>query len=146
MADVIYNRFLMGIFGADYDLAEAGDDVKAALTTSAYVPNIDTHLDFGDVTNQLSGTGYTANGESLGVQTVTQDDTDNEGVFDANDVTWTAIDAGTADSATLHSWTGTAGTSLLICNIDTGGFPIVTNGGDLTIQWNSEGILNSNQA
>jgi len=143
MADVIYNRFLMGILGADYDLAEAGDDVQVVLTTSSYAPNIDTHEDMADVTNQLSGTGYTANGENIDTQTVTQDNTDNEGVFDGANVTWSSINAGTADSATLTSWTGTDSTSLLICNIDSGGFPIVTNGGDLTIQWNSEGIINT---
>lgn len=144
MANQLFNRFKMGLLAADYDLAEAGDDVRVTLHTSSYTPDIDLDLDFADATNELSGTGYTANGEQLGTQAVTQDDTDDEGVFDAENVTWTSIDAGTAALALLMSWTGTAGTSLLIGSIDSGGFPIVTNGGDLTIQWNSEGIINLN--
>ena len=31
--------------------------------------------------------------------------------------------------------------AVLIAYIDSGGFPVVTNGGDLTIAWNAEGIL-----
>ena len=60
--------------------------------------------------------------------------------FDAADVTWTSIDAGTAAQGTLLKEITNDAASLTIVNIDTGGFPITTNGGDLTMQWNAEGI------
>lgn len=143
MADVTYNRAKSGFLQADFNL-NATDDVKVGLVTSTYTVNIDTHEDWADITNELSGTGYTAGGAALANEAVTKDTTDDEGVFDADDVTWSSIDAGTADAAILYKNTGTPATSLLIAYIDSGGFPIVTNGGDLTIQWNAEGILNLN--
>lgn len=142
MVDFVFNRFKFGLGQEDFNLAEANDDLQVSLHTSTYTANQDTDLDFADVSNELSGTGYTAGGADLASQTWTQDDTDNEAVLDAADTAWTGIDAGTASQAILYQNTGTAGTSLLIAHIDTGGFPVVTNGGDLTIQWNAEGILN----
>lgn len=38
------------------------DDIKAMLCTSAYVPNQDTHRYKSSVTNEVTGTGYTAGG------------------------------------------------------------------------------------
>ncbi|NNF96130.1 MAG: hypothetical protein HKM94_04285 [Halobacteria archaeon] len=142
MADTVYNRFKLGCLQAAYDLQEAGDDVQVGLVTSSYTLNGDTHLDWADITNELSGTGYTAGGADIANQTTTQDDTDDEGVFDGDNVTWTGINAGTAAAAITYQNTGTAATSLLIGYHDSGGFPITTNGGNLTIQWSSEGIVN----
>lgn len=47
------------------------DTIKCALTTSSYTPNLDTHDRFDDVTNEVTGTGYTAGGATLGSVTVT---------------------------------------------------------------------------
>lgn len=142
MALVVYNRFKMGLLQGDYDLSSTGDTIKVSLHTSSYTPNQDTHEDFADVTNQLSGTGYTAGGNALSGKSVTQDNTDNEGVFDATDVTWSSINAGTAAGHILYKDTGTPGTSLLMFYDDTGGYPVTTTGADLVIQWDSEGIIN----
>ena len=144
MADVIYNSFKTNILSGLFDLREAGDNVKVALVTSGYTPNVDTHEFFDDITNELSGTGYTAGGEAIGTQTVTQDNTDNEGVFDGVDVTWTGITAGTAAGMVIYEDTGTPATSRLIAFQDSGGFPVTTTGADLTVQWAVEGILNVN--
>ena len=121
-------------------------NVKAALSTSTHVPNKDDvfYDDAGAddlLDGELSGTGYTAGGDALGTQTVAYDSANDRVEFDAADAAWTGIDAGTAAQATVLKDTGTETTSPVICNVDTGGFPVVTNGGDLTIQWNAEGIF-----
>jgi hypothetical protein len=41
------------------------DTIKCALTTSTYTVDIDTHDFFNDVTNEITGTGYTAGGATL---------------------------------------------------------------------------------
>jgi hypothetical protein len=48
------------------------DDVRHALVTSSYTPNLDTH-DFWDdvVANEVSGGGYTTNGYALASKTLT---------------------------------------------------------------------------
>jgi hypothetical protein len=140
MADVIYNSFKAKIMDGSIDLDT--DTIKVALVTSAYTPNQDTHDFFDDVTNEVSGTGYTAGGATLASKAITVDTTDNEGVFDASDVVWTTSTI-TARGAVLYKSTGTASTSALIAYID---FVTdkVSTAGSFTIAWNAEGILNLN--
>lgn len=140
MADVIYNSFKKLIMDGSIDLDT--DTIKVALVTSSYTPDQDTHTYFSSVTNEVSGTGYTAGGATLANKTVTQDNTDNEGVFDANDVSWTTATI-TARAAVVYKSTGTASTSALICYIDFGADKVST-AGTFTIAWNAEGILNLN--
>lgn len=140
MADVIYNNFKKLIMNGGIDLDT--DTIKVALVTSSYTPDQDTHDFFDDVTNEVSGTGYTAGGASLANKAVTADNTDNEGVFDADDVSWTTATI-TARAAVVYKSTGTASTSALICYVDFGSDKVST-AGTFTIAWNSEGILNLN--
>jgi len=140
MANAIYNRFKQGILAGDYDLDNALVDINVALVTSTYTPDIDTHEDFADITNEVTGTGYTAGGATLASKTVTKDTVDDEGVFDAADVTWSSSTI-TARGAVVYLDTGTAATSLLIAYFDFGADK-VSSSGDFTIQWNAEGIIN----
>ena len=97
---------------------------------------------------ELSGTnyagGYGGSGrKTLSSKVITRDDVNDRAEFSAAPVTWTAINAGTAAAAVIireRSLTGDT-MSELIAYINTGGFPITTNGGDLTLTWNAEGIL-----
>lgn len=60
------------------------------------------------------------------------------GVFDAADITITAVSGNSVESVNLYKDTTVAGTSPLIAYIDTGtGLPFTPNGGDVTIQWDS---------
>jgi len=140
MADVIYNNFKKLIMNGGIDLDT--DTIKVALVTSSYTPDQDVHDFFDDVTNEVSGTGYTAGGATLGSVTVTADNTDNEGVFDAADTSWSTATI-TARAAVIYKSTGTASTSALIAYVDFGADKVST-AGTFTIQWNSEGILNLN--
>lgn len=140
MADVIYNSFKKKIMDGSIDLDT--DTIKVMLVTSSYTPDQDVHDFKDDVTNEVSGTGYTAGGATLANKTVTQDNVDNEGVFDADDVTW-ASSTITARGAVIYKDTGVAATSPLICYIDFGSDKS-SNNGNFTIQWNTEGVMNLN--
>ena len=119
------------------------DTIKVALVTSSYTPDQDTHEDMADVTNEIAGgSGYTTGGATLGSAAVTQDNTDNEGVFDAADVTWSTASI-TARGAVLYKSTGVAANDLLICYFDFGSDQS-SSSADFTIAWNAEGILNLN--
>ena len=137
MADVIYNSFKKKIMDGSIDLDT--DTIKVALVTSAYTPDQDAHDFFDDITNEVTGTGYTAGGSSLTGKAVTQDNTNNKGVFDADDVTWSTSTI-TSRGAVLYKSTGISSTSALICYID---FTADKSsaGGNFTIQWNASGIL-----
>ena len=66
------------------------DDIRVMMTTSAYVPNQDTHDYKDDVTNEVVGSGYTATGELLGSKTVTYTAGTNVFKLDAADTEWAA--------------------------------------------------------
>lgn len=130
-----YNEGKVQFFSAGINLTS--DTIKLALVTG-YTPNIDTHEFWSDVSaNEESGTGYTAGGEALTTKSVTQDNTNDRAVFDADDVTWTGLDVGTPSHAILYKDTGVATTSPLISYIELGR---ASNGGDYTVQWNATGI------
>lgn len=138
MASVIFNSFKRDIANGSIDLDT--DTIKVMLTTSAYTPNQDTHAKRSDVTNEVTGTGYTAGGATLANKTVTADNTNNRGVFDADDTSWAAATI-TARYAVLYkSRGGAASADELIAAIDFGSDQTST-GGTFAITWSSDGIL-----
>jgi len=84
----IFNRLIeLWVKGQiDFDT----DTIKVLLTTDAYVPNKDTHDFRNDVTNEITGTGYTAGGITVSV-TVTRDDAN-----DRVDITFASVNWPTA--------------------------------------------------
>lgn len=115
------------------------DTIKCALVTSSYTPNQDTHNYFDDVTNEVSGTGYTAGGATLANCAVTYDAGTNVTKFDADDVTWTGSTI-TARYAVIYKSTGTASTSPLIAYIDFGEDES-SSSSTFEIQFNADGIF-----
>jgi hypothetical protein len=137
MPSKLYGNFLVKALNKEVDWDT--DTIKVALTTSSYTPNQDTHDYFNDVTNEVSGTGYTAGGNTLGSKTITYDDANNVIVLDAADTTWSSSTI-TARYAVVYASTGTASTSPLIGYVDFGSDQSSTNG-NFTITWDSTGIV-----
>jgi len=141
MADVIYNSFKGKIMDGSIDLDT--DTIKVVLVTSSYSPDIDTHTQYSHITNQVTGTGYTAGGATLANKSVTVDTTNDRAKFDADDTTWTSASV-TARGAIIYKYVDNAGspddTSPLICYKDFGADVTSTNA-DFTIKWHADGIL-----
>lgn len=139
MADAIVNHFKSEVMKGSFDLVN--DTIKCALLTSTHTTDIDADEHWDDVSaNEVSGTGYTAGGATLANCAVTADNTDDEGVFDAADVTWTTSTI-TARYACIYKSTGTASTSKIICIFDFVSDK-VSSAGSFIITWASEGIVN----
>ena len=85
MASLIYNSAIddMARNTIDFDT----NTFKAMLVTSTYVPNKDTHDKRDDVTNEATGTGYTAGGATSTV-TVTKDTTNDRVTIQFGAVSW----------------------------------------------------------
>ena len=66
-----------------------GADIYAMITTSSYTPNQDTHQYRSDVTNEVSGTGYTAAGKAC-TCSVAYDSTSKEVRFIVASPSWTS--------------------------------------------------------
>jgi len=138
MASGTYNQFKTELMNGTYQLAS--DTIKAALLDSSHTFDAD-NVGWASVSaNEISGTGYTTGGETLTSTTTSQDDTDDEGVFDAADVSWDSATF-SASHAVLYDDTTTSPADALICSIDFGGSQSVA-GGTFTIQWATEGIIN----
>lgn len=115
------------------------DTIKIALTTSSYTPNQDTHDFFDDITNEVSGTGYTAGGATLASKTTAYDSSTNETRLDAADPSW-ATATFTTRYAVVYKDTGTASTSPLLGYVDFGGDQTVS-GATFGITFDSTGVL-----
>ncbi len=111
--------------------------IKVALTTSTYTPNQATHDYFDDITNEITGTGYTAGGATLGTKTMTVATTVS--TFDAADTSWTTSTL-TARYAIIYYASGTAATSLLIGYLDFGADKS-SSAGTFQITWAATGIF-----
>jgi hypothetical protein len=143
MANLIYNSFLRDIQNGSIDLDT--ETIKLMLVTSAYTPNIDTHTKRSDVTNEVVGVGYTAGGVTLAGKTVTQNNTDNTGVFDADNITIPTSTITARAGVLYKSRGGLASADELIGYIDFGS-DIVSTAGDFNITFNAVGILTLTQA
>jgi len=133
-----YNNATKDILDGTIDLDT--DTIKVSLHASTYTPAA-THDFFSDLTNEVTGSNYTAGGATLGSTAITTVTT-NDAMFDAADATWSAHATGfsTARYAVIYKSTGTASTAPLVGYIDfTTDQDNVNN--DLTIKWNASGIL-----
>lgn len=117
----------------------ATDVIKVALTTSSYTPDQDTDDFFNDVTNEITGSGYSAGGATLGSPTSTYDTGTDTIRLDAGDTAWTSSTL-TARLAVIYKSTGTSSTSPVIGWVDFG-TDEVTSSGTLTITWDATGIV-----
>ena len=139
MPSKLYGNFLAKALNKEVDWDS--DTIKVLLATSSYTPNQDTHDYLDDVsTYEVSGTGYTAGGNTLSSKTVTYDTTNNVVVLDAADVTWSSSTI-TARYAVVYDDSGaSAGAKALIGYVDFGSDQSSTNG-NFTITWDSTGIV-----
>ena len=65
-----------------------------------------------------------------------------DGVFDAADVTFSAVSGNQVTQVVVFKTTGTEATSPLIIYYDTiTGLPVTPNGGDITLSWDATGIF-----
>lgn len=138
-----YNDYLFHQFGGagatqmvDWD----ADTIKVMLVTATYVPNYVTHQFKSDITNEVTGTNYTAGGNTLTGTSVAE--AAGTTTVDAADTTWLQNAGGFTDArgAVIYKDSGVGTTSTLFGYID-----FVTDkgnvNGDLTVSWNASGIF-----
>lgn len=141
MASALYNSAKRDLMNGALDLDT--DTIKIMLVTSSYTQDIDAHDKRDDITNEVSGTGYTATGASLASKVVSADNTDNEGVFDADDLTWSTATITARGAVAYKSRGGASSADELLCYFDFAADKS-SSAGNFTLQWNSEGLVNLN--
>jgi len=156
MANSFYNTGLKEIVDGTIDLVS--DTIKVIPVTSSYTFNRDDLVvDAGGandvVDHEIVATNYTggwggAGRKTLGTKAIAADLTNDRAEFTCAAFTWTAL--GGATNATVQAYVvvkeGVSNdtTSRLIAYIDTlssGTLPFTTNGSDVTVTPNSEGLF-----
>lgn len=132
----LYANFFKGVANKEIDLDT--DAIKVMLTTSSYTPSQGTHQYKSSVTNEISGTGYTAGGATLA--SVTVGVSGNVFTFDAADISWTTATFTARYAVIYDSSPATDSTRSLIGYIDFGADVSVT-AGTFTISWDAAGIV-----
>ena len=135
MADIVYSSFKRDLLSGAVILGT--DTLKVLLATSAYTPSA-THSKRSDVTNEITGTGYTAGGATVGSKTVTLVGT--QGVFSAANASW-ATATFTCRYAVLYKARGGASSADELIKVYDFGVDQVIAGTTFTIQWATAGIL-----
>jgi len=114
------------------------DTIKVMLCTSSYTPDQDAHDFKDDVTNEVTGTGYTAGGAAVANNTVSISTTVTK--FDGDDAEWTSSTI-TARYAVLYDDTPVGDSAKpVIAYVDFGENKSSENG-TFKLVWNASGIF-----
>ena len=144
MASVVYNEFKRGSAAAEIDLDTGGNTIRIALlmtNTTADTENDGiTTVDGFTTLDEFDGANYAR--ATLANQAINKDDTNDRAEFDADDVTFSSLGAGTRSVQGILVFK--------FITDDTDSVPIAfidftsdktPDGSDFTVTWNSEGIL-----
>ena len=131
MANAIYPKYKEALLGGLSNIDMDGGTVKAALVDTGTYTYSSAHDFFNDVS------GVVGTPQAIANTTVTN------GLFDGDNVTYTAVTGNSVEAIIIYIDTGNAATSRLVEYLDTGvtGLPVTPNGGDITITWNASGIF-----
>jgi hypothetical protein len=132
-----YGNAFVSAFNKEIDFNS--DTIKVMLCTSTYTPDQDTHAYKSSVTNEVTGTGYTAGGATISAPSMSYTAGTNTLKLDGGDVSWTTSTI-TARYAVIYDDTpATAATKPLIAYVDFGA-DVTSTSGTFSITWDAAGI------
>lgn len=126
MASLIYNSFIRDLAVGNIDADT--DTFYAMLVTSAYTENKDTHDRRDDVTNEVTGTGYTAGGQAITVTVAAVDTANDRVVITLAQVVWSSSTITARKMVVYKRRGGASSADELVCVIDFGSDVISVNG------------------
>lgn len=129
MASLIYNSFWEDLARGAIDLDT--DTFKVLATTSTYTENKDTHTKRSDVTNEITGTGYTAGGNTI-TFTITKDTANDRLDVTLTGTTWPSSTLTARKFVYYKSRGGASSADELIAVVDNGS-DVSTVSGTLTL-------------
>lgn len=144
MAVGFYNRGKFNILDGTIDWDDGGATVTLLLIDDAgaysFNPDDDVVADLTPGSNESTGTGYAR--KTITGRSASQNDTADRAEADATDPTvYTGADFGVVQAAVVFWEVATDADHILICYLDGASFPITTNGGDLTLQFDAVGVF-----
>lgn len=134
MASLIFHSCIRDALtgGIDFDT----DTFKCMLVTSSYTPDKDTHDRRNDVTNEVSGTGYSSGGATV-TCTVAAVDTGNDDVeVSFSNPSWTTATITARGAVIYKSRGGASSADELVAYVDFGS-DIVSTAGTFAVTFTS---------
>ena len=130
MANAIYPKAKQKFLDALIDMPT--DTIKIALIDTGAYTYSSTDEFWSSASAAEIGTSQT-----LASKTIT------DGVFNADDVTFTSVTGASVEALIIYKDTGSAATSPLIMYIDVAasGLPVTPNGNNIDVQFNASGIF-----
>lgn len=142
MASFLYDIFRVNIMGEDtHSFVDLDDDTLAMFFVDEAddAPNQTTDQDVAD---RAAAAQVPAFASAPNLANGTTSAVSNRGVFDADDLTFTALTGDQSESIDLFKDTGTDTTSVLIANFDDyTGLPLTPSGSDVVIVFHANGII-----
>ena len=87
----LYNSFKLQLPKGEHNFSATGDTFKVALFSASFTPNKDTQSSYTALTNEVSGSGYTAGGKVVSNVVVSVDNATDTALIDADNVTWDSL-------------------------------------------------------
>jgi len=130
--NVIYPKYKEAILDSLTNADLNDNTVKVALLQAT-----ETYSATDDFLDDITAGAVIGTAQTINNTTVTN------GLFDGDDVTFTAVSGAQVVTLLIYIDTGTPSTSRLVAWIDTGvtGLPVTPNGGNISITWNASGIF-----
>jgi hypothetical protein len=135
MASNTYGIFVRDALGNTKAIDMDADSFKYALVLDTYTPNFSTHDEYADITNEVSGTGYTATGPTLASSTWAISST--YVMFDAADISLSTTTLTNVRGGVLYD--DTISGDPLVCAI-TFGADYSTTAGTFAVTHSANGI------
>jgi len=132
-----YGKFWLSLANKEIDLDS--DTLKVMLCTVSYVPDQDAHRYKSDVTNEITGTGYTAGGATLSSVVSAYTGASNLWSLDAADAQWTGATF-TARVAVLYDATPASDSTRPLIGYILFDADIPVTSSTFTVAWDAAGI------
>jgi hypothetical protein len=132
MANLWYPKFKEALLDGSSNTDLNDGDIRAILIDTADYTYSAAHDMLDDV----------AAGARVKVSTALLNTSVTNGLFDADDITLSAVTGDTSEACIIYVHTGVESTSRLVLYIDSGvtGLPVTPSGGDVNLAWNASGI------
>ena len=129
MASIIYNSFLADVFAGNCNTTHT---YKAMLVTSAYSEDRAAHSKRSSITNEVTGTGYTAGGATVTLSAVVSGTTSPILTLTIGPASWASSTITARKLVVYRSRGGASSADELVCCVDNG-TDLVSSG--TTMNW-----------
>lgn len=134
MANAVYPLYKQSLLDGDSNIDVDDGDVRAILVDLADYTYSSGHDFLDDVPS----------GARVATSSALQNTTVANGLFDADNITWSAVTGDVSEAVIIYIHDGGADNARrLVAYFDTGitGIPVTPNGGDINLNFNASGIF-----